>query len=105
MKRGVLKIVDVAQPYEHPQTPALHQNYPKPFNPATRIPFVVRRSGFVSLKVYDLLGRAVATLVNAVKQSGEYRVEWNAEGMPSGVYFYQLRTDDFVETKKLALLR
>lgn len=88
-----------------PNSFALHQNYPNPFNPATRIPYSVQVSGFTSLKVYDVLGREVATLVNEVKQPGEHSVTWDAQGMATGVYFYKLQAGNFVQTKKLLLLR
>jgi hypothetical protein len=92
---------------------ALHQNYPNPFNPATRISFSVRGSGFVSLKVYDLLGREVRTSVSENLQPGSYEVTFDATGLASGVYFYRLQAGDpsagsgrgFVQTKKLLLLR
>jgi hypothetical protein len=83
----------------------LEQNYPNPFNPSTKIGFGVQGSGFVSLKVYNVLGREVATLVNEKKVAGEYSVNWNASSMSSGVYFYRLQVGSFAETKKLILLR
>jgi hypothetical protein len=92
---------------------ALSQNYPNPFNPTTNFELRIANFGFVSVKVYDLLGREVATLVNEVKQPGEYTVEWNAASLPSGVYFYRLlaqpisgaQAGSFTETKKLLLIR
>jgi hypothetical protein len=95
-------------------TPAsfiLFQNYPNPFNPTTMIRFSLpdvgtsRQGGIVSLKVYDLLGREVRTLVSEVKPPGSYTVQWNAEGVASGVYFYRIEAGAFRETKKLILLR
>jgi hypothetical protein len=83
----------------------LLQNYPNPFNPSTRIGFSVPRTGYVSLKVFDLLGREVATLVNEQLGPGDYERIFNAEGLTSGVYFYRLQTDRFVQTRKLLLLR
>ncbi|MGA2625183.1 MAG: T9SS type A sorting domain-containing protein [Bacteroidota bacterium] len=61
--------------------------------------------GFVSLKVYDILGREVATLVNEEKPPGEYTVTWNAEGVASGIYYYRLQAGNYIETKKLLLLK
>ena len=88
---------------------SLDQNYPNPFNPATTMSFVISHQSFVTLKVYDMLGEQVATLVNEVKQPGEYTVRWNAAsatgGLPSGVYFYRLQAGSFTETKKLLLIR
>jgi hypothetical protein len=84
---------------------ALEQNYPNPFNPATRIPFSVRGSGFVSLKVYDILGREVRTIVNENLQSGSYEVTFNAEGLASGVYFYRLQAGNYAETRRMMLAK
>lgn len=88
-----------------PQMFALHQNYPNPFNPTTKIRFMIPNSQFTSLKIYDLLSREVATLVDEEMKPGSYEVTWDASGLPSGVYFYRLATERFVETKKLLLLR
>ena len=84
---------------------SLAQNYPNPFNPVTSIQFAISNSQFVSIKVYDVLGKEIATLVNEQKPAGEYNVEFNGTGLPSGIYFYQLRAGNFVETKKMVLLR
>ena len=83
----------------------LYQNYPNPFNPTTNIQFSIPNSQLTILKVYDVLGREVATLVNELKQAGEYRVTWDASKMPSGVYFYRLTAGSFSQTRKLVLLR
>jgi hypothetical protein len=83
----------------------LLQNYPNPFNPATTINYKLPITSYVTLKVFDLLGREVATLVNEEMQIGEHSVQWNASGMPGGVYFYRLATNGFLETKKMILLR
>ncbi len=83
----------------------LEQNYPNPFNPATNIEFRIANRGFVSLKIFDLLGREVATLVSERRNPGTYSVKWDAEQLSSGVYFYRLRAGTFVETKKLVLLK
>jgi len=83
----------------------LYQNYPNPFNPSTSIQYAIGSKQYASLKVYDLLGNEVATLVSEVKPAGIYEVEWDANLFPSGVYFYQLRTGNFVKTKKMILLR
>ena len=79
----------------------LRSNYPNPFNPSTIFEFRVSSFGFVSLKVFDVLGKDVATVVNGVRPAGVYSVRWNASSLPSGVYFYQLRAGDFVDTKKM----
>jgi hypothetical protein len=83
----------------------LSQNYPNPFNPSTTISFSLPRTEVVNLKVYDVLGREVATLVEGREEAGEHSVKWNAESFASGVYFYQIRAGGFVETKRLLLLR
>jgi len=83
----------------------LDQNYPNPFNPSTTISYSIAQDGLVSLKVFDVLGDEVATLIDELKTAGNYSVEFNAQDLPSGVYFYQLQVDRFVETKKLILLR
>jgi hypothetical protein len=87
---------------------SLKQNYPNPFNPTTIIKYTVSHVGTqhaVSLRVYDLLGREVATLVNEKKPAGSYQVKWNAGGLPSGVYFYRLTVGTITETKRLVLLK
>jgi len=83
----------------------LFQNYPNPFNPSTSIQYAISSRQFVSLKVYDVLGNEITTLVNEEKPAGSYEVEFDASSLPSGVYFYQLKSGSFVETKKMILLR
>jgi WD40 repeat protein len=83
----------------------LEQNYPNPFNPTTTINYQIPELIFVNLKIYDVLGNEVETLVNGEKQIGSYELEFNAKHSPSGVYFYRLEAGSFVETKKMVLLR
>ncbi len=88
----------------------LEQNYPNPFNPSTTLSFVIGQPSFVSLKIFDVLGNEIVTLVNEEKPAGSYEVEFNGysgNGMnlTSGVYFYKLQAGNFVETKKMILLR
>ena len=83
----------------------LNQNYPNPFNPATTIEFSLFKSGFVSLKVFDVLGQEVATLVDERKGVGNYLVTFDARDLPSGTYFYALSSGGFSEMKKMLLLR
>jgi hypothetical protein len=83
----------------------LSQNYPNPFNPATSIQYTVSSGQFVSLKVYDLLGNEIAILINEEKAAGNYEVDFIAANLPSGIYFYKLQAGNFVETKKMILLR
>jgi hypothetical protein len=84
---------------------ALHQNYPNPFNPATTIVYQIAVPGFVTLKVYDDLGREIATLVNEAKPAGQYQVRFDAHNVPSGVYFYRISTGNFNASKKLIVLK
>ncbi|MGA7160194.1 MAG: M1 family aminopeptidase, partial [Bacteroidota bacterium] len=83
----------------------LEQNYPNPFNPETRFEFSVADMRFVTLKIYDVLGKEVATLVNSTMNAGSYSIPWNAGNLPSGIYFYRLQAGQFVQTKKLTLLK
>jgi len=95
-------------PYDMVDVPnefALSQNYPNPFNPTTKIHFQVPKTGLVTLKVYDVLGREVTTLLNEVKQPGTYEIEWNASALASGIYFYQLQSGSFTDVKKMILIR
>jgi hypothetical protein len=88
---------------------ALSQNYPNPFNPSTRIQYTIESAGLVSLKVYDMLGREVATLVNGRQEAGTYTVQFGinsgASGLSSGIYFYRLKVGSFISTKKLVLMK
>ncbi|HTX18120.1 MAG TPA: T9SS type A sorting domain-containing protein, partial [Bacteroidota bacterium] len=84
---------------------ALSQNYPNPFNPTTEIGFQIPKNSRVSLKVYDALGREVATLVDADRPAGSYSVTFNGAGLPSGVYFYRIQAGEHSMTKKLVLVK
>jgi hypothetical protein len=83
----------------------LEQNYPNPFNPSTTIRYQVPTQSHVTLKVFDVLGREVATLVNEAKEPGTYTVQWDAAGVSSGVYFYRLKAGDFVQTRRMMVMR
>jgi photosystem II stability/assembly factor-like uncharacterized protein len=96
---------DVKSTDAPPSEFTLFQNYPNPFNPSTSIQYQVSSISQVSLKVYDLLGREVATLVNEDKPAGSYEVEFDAKGLSSGIYFYKIQAGSFVETKKMLLLK
>jgi len=91
--------------FEIPKEYLLSQNYPNPFNPITNIGFQIADFGFVSLKVYDVTGREVATVVSEKLAVGKYEINWNASGLGSGVYLYQLQTGKYTQTRKLILLR
>lgn len=96
--------------YYIPKSLILKQNYPNPFNPVTKIIYIIPKLNFVKLKVYDVLGNEITTLVNEEKPAGEYNVEFNShsdEGrnLSSGIYFYQLRAGEFIQTKKMILIK
>jgi len=84
---------------------SLSQNYPNPFNPVTRISYALPKAGFVTLKIYDLLGREVRTLVNEYKTANTYSVEFNASELSSGVYFYKINANGFSDIKKMMLIK
>ena len=84
---------------------SLEQNYPNPFNPTTNINFALPNSGFVTLKVYNLIGEEVARLVNETLDAGNYSYSFNASKLTSGVYFYKINADNFSSTKKMILLK
>lgn len=83
----------------------LSQNYPNPFNPATRISFDIPKNGFVSLKIFDILGREVKLLVSEMKSAGSYSVDFDASGLPSGIYLYRLESNGFIDTKRMVLIK
>lgn len=88
-----------------PITYLLGQNFPNPFNPSTSIEYVLPNGSFVSLKIYNVIGEEVATLVSDVKSPGIYKAEWRGDGFSSGVYFYRLQAGEYVETKQMILLK
>ncbi len=88
-----------------PEKFELYQNYPNPFNPTTNIEFDIAEDGFVSLKVFDVTGREIESLVHENLQKGTYRVDWSGTGITSGVYFYTLKTLNFSETKRMMLIK
>ena len=83
----------------------LQQNYPNPFNPTTMIKYSIPGKSFVTLKVYDILGNEIATLVNGEKPAGHYSVRFNSKGLASGIYLYKMEAGDFISTKKLIILK
>ena len=88
-----------------PENCTLHQNYPNPFNPTTTLSYSIPKKGMVELKVYDVLGREVATLVDKEQHAGSYDLQFDASSLTSGIYFYQLRAGGFVESRKMVLLK
>lgn len=84
---------------------SLGQNYPNPFNPSTKIKYSVPQNGLVSIVVYDVTGQVVSTLVNEVKEAGNYEVDFNAAGLSSGIYFYIMTSNEFTQIKKMSILK
>ncbi len=103
LARGLLAVASLPQacPFQF----NLRQNYPNPFNPTTTIEFALPKSAFVTLKVYNLLGEEVATLVTEQRAAGIHKINWNARNLVSGVYWYRLEAGDFVQSNKLILMR
>ena len=91
----------LAQPTDY----ALYQNYPNPFNPTTTIVYGLRERTNVELKLFDVLGSEIETIVNSEQDAGYYEVEFNASRLASGIYFYRLQAGSFVETKKMVLMK
>ncbi|MGA8265322.1 MAG: T9SS type A sorting domain-containing protein, partial [Ignavibacteriaceae bacterium] len=83
----------------------LSQNYPNPFNPSTIIKYQIPNAGRVTIKIYDLLGREIKTLVDEYQQSGAYETSFNASNLASGIYFYQIKANNFIATKKMLLIK
>jgi hypothetical protein len=83
----------------------LNNNYPNPFNPITKISYSIEKAGLVKLKIYDILGREIKTLVNEIKNPGEYIAEFNGSSLSSGVYFYRIECNGFIAIKKMVLIK
>ncbi len=93
---------------ETPDVPTnytLEQNYPNPFNPTTTIKYKIPVAVHVTIRIFDVLGKEIETLVNEEKPAGSYSITWNAANLPSGIYFYTLKAGNFVESKKMTLLK
>jgi len=84
---------------------SLANNYPNPFNPSTTIEYQIPELSFVAIKVFDVIGNEITILVDEEKPAGSYEVEFNASALPSGVYLYQLKAEEFISTKKMILLK
>ncbi|BDQ03247.1 T9SS type A sorting domain-containing protein [Ignavibacterium sp.] len=98
-------VLSVEKNEEIPTNFVLYQNYPNPFNPSTTISWQSPVGSWQTLKVFDILGREVATLVDEYREAGRYKIEFDASSLASGVYFYQLKADNYIETKKMMLIR
>lgn len=88
-----------------PESYSLYQNYPNPFNPVTKIKYSIPINSHVTIKVYDILGKEVSTLVDKFTNAGEYEVEFNASNLASGIYFYQMLSGSTINTKKLLFMK
>ena len=97
---------DIGDDYNHhPRDFSLYQNYPNPFNPVTMINYQLPMTNDVELSIYNVLGQKVAILVNERQQAGNHQVEWEASGFASGVYYYRIHAGEFVDVKKMILIR
>lgn len=105
--RPSISVTDIKNSLEIPAAFELYDAYPNPFNPLTNIKYEISKSSFVSLKVYDMLGREIATLVDEIKQPGSYNSQFSLNNLQlsSGIYFYQLKAGNFIQTKKMLLLK
>jgi len=101
----VTPIVTSVTGSELSETFSLKQNYPNPFNPGTKIIYQLKTKSNVTLKVFDVLGREVASLVNENQSAGKYEVQFNGNNLPSGIYFYKFITDGFTDIKKMILIK
>ena len=99
------KAVSVNNTNQNVNTFSLSQNYPNPFNPSTTIEYSIPKTLFVVLKIYDILGREITTLVKQEEKSGNYKVKFNGSQYNSGIYFYKLQAGSFSQTKKLILVK
>jgi len=88
-----------------PQVYKLNQNYPNPFNPSTTISYSLPKAEKVRLTIYNLIGQQVEVLINKKQTPGEYRIIWDSQDLPSGLYFYELKTENFTQRKKMILIR
>ncbi len=104
-KYGLINSINEYADFNSPSGFELYQNYPNPFNPSTTIKYKIASAGLVKLKVYDVLGKEVAILIDEEKQPGIYKVDFNASKLSSGIYFYQLIAGDFISVKKLNYLK
>ena len=88
-----------------PDKYSLSQNYPNPFNPATSIKYQLPKNSYVKIKIFDILGKEITTLVSQKQNAGVYIVDWNATQYPSGVYFYKMETENFIDVKRMILVK
>jgi hypothetical protein len=98
-------VVGVCQWITNPIEFALKQNYPNPFNPTATIEYALPHAGYVTLRVYNVLGEEVATLFDGEQAAGTFKTSWDASDLPSGVYFYRLTAGEYVQARKMVLMR
>jgi hypothetical protein len=98
-------VTGVNEPAGNPDEYALYQNYPNPFNPTTRLSFYLPKDGYVTLKVYNVLGIEIASLFEGRMSVGTHSLVWDAQDIPSGVYVYRLSAGNFVAVKKMVLMK
>jgi len=105
-RRNLYEVISIHNiSIETPSSYLLGQNYPNPFNPSTNIRYQIANAGYVTLKVFDILGKEIAVLVNKNQKPGTYEVTFDGESYPSGIYFYRLEAGDFSETRKMILVK
>ncbi len=100
-----LTVTSIKQTTEAPKEYTLSQNYPNPFNPTTTISYSIPKASFVTIKIYDALGKEITTLVNAEKPTGSYEVEFDGSKLASGIYYYRMQASSFADSKKFILLK
>ena len=104
-KRPLSEIISISSADSKPTFYTLMQNYPNPFNPSTTIRYSIPNQSFVIIKIFDVLGREIESLLQEEKQAGTYEITWNAANRPSGIYFYKIKAGNFTEAKKMVLLK
>lgn len=102
---GIYSYSDIVEVEFSPENYSLSQNYPNPFNPSTSISFTLAKSTFVTLKIFNILGNEITTLANQVMPSGKHEIKFDANNLPSGVYLYTLTAGNFVDTKKMLMMK
>jgi hypothetical protein len=105
LAKSAMNQIIVLQSPEIVTTYALSQNYPNPFNPTTTIAYQIPNDGKVTIKIFDVTGREVTTLVDEFKSSGQYSVKFDASRLSSGIYFYSIRSGDYNAVKKMSLIK
>lgn len=100
-----ISVTGIEENSSNPVSIKLFENFPNPFNPSTTLRYSISEASFISIKVFDLIGNEITSLVNEEKSAGTYELNWDAVNLPSGVYLYQLKAGSFIETKKMVLMK